>query len=74
MVETAENWPRDDATSVVDGSREYRVAITHDEPVRLVAGAEASELLCGPLSRRVFSDIPMQNAPASPLGFVRRCR
>ena len=57
---------------VVDGRREYRVAITHDEPVRLVAGAEASELLCGPLSRRVFSDIPMQNAPASPPGFVRR--
>ena len=74
MMETAENWPRDDTTSVVDGSREYRVAITHDEPVRLVAGAETSELLCGPLSRRAFSDIPMQNAPASPRDSFGGCR
>jgi hypothetical protein len=47
------------AQRVVDRRREHGIAIVHHEPVRFVAGQDASELQCGPLGRRMLCDIPM---------------
>jgi hypothetical protein len=47
---------------IVNSGREYGIAIVHHESVYFVADEEASELLCCPVARRVFCDIPMQDA------------
>jgi hypothetical protein len=46
---------------VVHSGREHGIAIMDHEPVRVVAGQDASELLRRPLGGRIFGGIPMQN-------------